>query len=83
LLVNLIWISSSQTSFEFSQIRIVYVKRSAKEHQGTPAVPTTTVRRQPKAVNGQATKAKTMKTKIPIRERSTGGSQTFDGIQRP
>jgi hypothetical protein len=39
------------------------VKRGAKEHQGTLAAPTTTVRLQPKAVNGQVPKATMMKTK--------------------
>jgi hypothetical protein len=48
------------------------VKRSAKEHRGTPAAPTTTVRRQPKAVNGQAPKATTMKTKPQVRKEHQG-----------
>jgi hypothetical protein len=54
------------------------VERSAKEHRGTPAAPTTTVRRQPKAVNGQAPKATTMKTKPQV-QKEHRGSRTFDG----
>jgi hypothetical protein len=48
------------------------VERSAKEHRGTPAAPTTTVRRQPKAVNGQALKATSMKMKPQAQKKHRG-----------
>ncbi len=50
------------------------VKKSAKEHRGTPAAPTTTVRQQPKAVNGQAPKATSKETKPQARKEHRGAT---------